>query len=70
METVGVVVVIFVGAIEPEPGEDEETAAEEGEGDDAGGGARAGAIGRTGAAGEVTSAAIGGGDRRGRTAGG
>ena len=39
VETVGVVVVVFVGAIEPEAGEDEETGAEEGEGGDAGGGA-------------------------------
>ena len=70
VETVGVVVVVFVGAVEPESGEDGETDAEEGEGDDAGGGARAGAIGRAGAAGEVTSATVGGGDGGGGAVGG
>ena len=70
VETVGVVVVVFVGAVEPEPGEDEETGAEEGEGEDAGGGARAGAVGRAGPAGEVTSTAVGGGDGRRGAVGG
>lgn len=46
VETVGVVVVVFIGAVDPQPGEDGETHTEEGEGEDAGGGARAGAIGR------------------------
>ena len=70
VETVGMVVVVFVSAVEPEPGEDEETGAEESEGKNAGGGARAGAVGRAGAAGEVTSATVGRGNGRGGTVGG
>ena len=62
VETVGVVVVVFVGAVKPETGEDEQTGAEEGEGDDAGGGARTGAVGGAGAASVVTAAAVGGRD--------